>query len=58
MSGSKLIVDSALRAAVNLRSSTLPKELIKSSQALFSAYGGKKQTLPDLPYDYDALARK
>jgi hypothetical protein len=58
MSGSKFIVDSALRTAVHLRSSTLPSELIKSSQVLFSAIGAKKQTLPDLPYDYDALARK
>lgn len=51
---SKLIVDS-LKSAVYLRSSKLPSELLKSSAALFSAYGGSKATLPDLPYDYNAL---
>jgi Fe-Mn family superoxide dismutase len=55
MTGSKAIVDSALRAAVHLRSSRIPSELAKSSFALFSAYGGAKPTLPDLPYDYGAL---
>jgi hypothetical protein len=58
MSGSKLIVDAAIRSAVNLRSSKLPSEIVKSSQALFSAYGGVKHTLPSLEYDYNALARK
>jgi hypothetical protein len=59
MSGSsKLIVDSALRAAAHLRSSKVPTEVAKSSAALFSAYGGAKHTLPDLPYDYNALERK
>jgi hypothetical protein len=58
MSGSKVIVDSALRAAVNLRSSKIAPELAKSSSALFSAYAGVKQTLPDLAYDYGALERK
>jgi hypothetical protein len=58
MSGSKLIVDSALRAAVNLQSSKIAPELIKSSSALFSAYAGVKQTLPGLAYDYNALERK
>jgi hypothetical protein len=58
MSGSKLIVNSALRAAVNLQSSKIAPELIKSSSALFSAYAGVKQTLPDLAYDYGALERK
>ena len=58
MAGSKLIVNAALRSSINLRSSKLPSEVIKSSQALFSAYGGAKHTLPDLPYDYGALARK
>jgi Fe-Mn family superoxide dismutase len=56
MSGSKIIVDSALRAAVNLRSSKIPTELAKSSAALFSAYGGaKKHELPTLTYDYASL---
>lgn len=58
MSGTKLIVETALRSAVNLRSSKLPSEIVKSSQALFSAYGGTKHTLPSLSYDYGALARK
>jgi hypothetical protein len=58
MSGSKVIVDAALRSAVNLRSSKLPSEIIKSSAALFSAYGGSKHVLPDLTYDYGALERK
>jgi hypothetical protein len=54
----KVIVESALRAAVNLSSSKVPTELLKSGAALFSAYGGKVQSLPDLPYDYGALARE
>lgn len=54
MSGSKLIVDSALRAASHLRSSKMPSEVAKSGAALLSSYGGK-HTLPDLSYDYDAL---
>jgi hypothetical protein len=58
MSGSKLILDSAFRAAVNLQSSKIPTEIAKSSTALFSAYGGAKQTLPDLAFDYGALERK
>jgi len=58
MSGSKLVLDSAVKAAANLRSSKVPSQLAKSSAVLFSAYGGKKQTLPDLPYDYNALERK
>lgn len=57
MSG-KALVDGALKAAVNLRSSKVPSELLKSSTALFSAYGGAKPRLPDLPYDYSALERK
>jgi len=55
---STLVVDSALRAAAHLRSSKVPTELAKQSAALFSAYGGVKHALPDLPYDYNALARK
>jgi len=42
-------------ASVHLRSSKIPSQLAKSSSALFSAYGGTPQTLPDLPYDYNAL---
>jgi hypothetical protein len=57
MSGSKLIVDSAFRAAVNLQSSKIPTAIAKSSSALFSA-GGAKQTLPDLAFDYGALERR
>jgi hypothetical protein len=57
--GSKLImVNSALRAAaVHLRSPVLPADGAKAGTALFSAYGGGKQTLPDLSYDYGALQR-
>jgi hypothetical protein len=58
MSGSKLIIDSALRAAVHVRSSTIPSQIAKSSAALFSAYGGAVHTLPGLSYDYGALERK
>lgn len=58
MSGSKIVVDSALRAAANLRSSKIPTEVAKTSAALFSAYGGVKQTLPALAYDFGALERK
>jgi hypothetical protein len=57
MSGSKLVVDSALRAAAHLRSSNIPTQVAKTSAALFSAYGGGKITLPDLAYDYGALER-
>ncbi len=54
----KLIVGPALRTAVNLHSSKLPKELAKSSAAfLSSAPSGGVVTLPDLPYDYAALER-
>lgn len=49
-------VNTAIRAAVHLRSSKIPTEIAKSSAALFSAYGGAKPTLPDLKYDYGALA--
>lgn len=57
MTGSKLIVDKALRAAISLGSSKIPSELAKSSAAFLSS-GGTKVTLPDLPYDYNALDRK
>ena len=56
--GGKKVLDAALRAAVNVRSSTLPKEIAQTSAALFSAYGGAQQTLPDLSYDYNALERE
>jgi superoxide dismutase len=52
-----MIVDSALKAAAHLRSSKIPTDVAKSTAALFSAYGGAKHTLPDLPYDYGALER-
>jgi Fe-Mn family superoxide dismutase len=55
MSG-KLIIDSALRAAVNLQSSKLPSAVAKNSAALLSSLsGGTPATLPDLSYDYNAL---
>jgi Fe-Mn family superoxide dismutase len=54
MSG-KIILNSGLRAAVNLGSSKLPTEVAKSSAALLSSVSGTKHTLPDLPYDYNAL---
>lgn len=58
-SGSRLIVGSALRAAVNLNSSKVPSELAKSSAAyLSSAPSGGLVSLPDLPYDYAALERE
>jgi hypothetical protein len=57
MSG-KIVIDSALRAAVNLQSSKLPTELAKSSAALLSSLSANKIALPDLPYDYNALERK
>lgn len=55
MTVSKVITEAALKAAVNLQSNKVPSQLIKSSTALFSAYGGKVQALPDLAYDYGAL---
>lgn len=54
MSG-KIILDKALRSAVNLSSSKLPTELAKSSTALFSALSDTSFVLPDLAYDYNAL---
>lgn len=51
----KLILDSALRAAVNVGSSKLPTEVAKRSAALLSSLSGTKNTLPDLSYDYNAL---
>jgi len=54
--GGKLIVNSALRAAMHVNSSQLPSEFIRSSAAFLSAApSGGKFTLPDLPYDYAAL---
>ena len=55
MTVSKVLSDAALKAAVNLSSNKVPSSLLKSSTALFSAYGGQKQELPDLSYDYGAL---
>ena len=55
MSGGKVILDKALRSAVNLSSSKLPSEVAKSSAKLFSALSGTKFVLPDLAYDYNAL---
>ena len=53
------IIAPTLRAAVNLRSSSIPTDLAKTSTALLSAApSGGKHTLPDLPYDYAALERK
>jgi superoxide dismutase, Fe-Mn family len=54
---SKLIIDSALRAAVNLQSSKIPSTIAKSSAALLSSVSssGGVAALPDLPYDYNAL---
>lgn len=55
MSG-KLIIDSALRAAAHVRSSQLPKDVSKAAAAMLSsAPSGGKHTLPDLPYDYNAI---
>jgi len=49
-------MNSALRAAAHVNSSKLPTELAKSSAAfLSSSPSGGKHTLPDLPYDYNAL---
>jgi hypothetical protein len=57
--GSKLILNSALRAAVHVNSSKLPSEFLKSSAAFLSAApSGGKHVLPDLPYDYSALERE
>ena len=56
MSG-KAVLNSALRAAVNLQSSKIPTELAKSTSALLSSVSSNV-SLPDLPYDYNALERK
>jgi superoxide dismutase, Fe-Mn family len=56
MASKKIIIDSTLRAVAHVRSSTMPKEVIKSASAfLSSAPSGGKHTLPDLPYDYNAI---
>jgi len=54
MSG-KIIADAALRAAVNVRSSTIPSEIAKTSSALLSSMASTPAKLPDLAYDYNAL---
>lgn len=54
MSG-KIIVDAALRAAVNVRSSTIPSGVAKTSSALLSSLASTPAKLPDLAYDYNAL---
>jgi len=55
-SSGKVIVNSALRAAAHVRSSTLPKELSKSATSMLSsAASGTNHVLPDLSYDYNAL---
>lgn len=55
-SSSKLILNSALRAASHLRSGSLPKEVSKAATAMLSsAPSGGKHVLPDLTYDYNAL---
>lgn len=52
----KLIIDSALRAAAHVRSSQLPQDVSKAAVAMLSsAPSGGKHTLPDLPYDYNAI---
>ncbi|GKY93256.1 superoxide dismutase, mitochondrial [Mayamaea pseudoterrestris] len=55
MTITKVLSQTALKAAVNLQSAKVPTQLVKSSAALFSAYGGKQQELPSLTYDYGAL---
>ena len=56
MTAGKLIIPSTLRAAANLRSSSMPKEVAKKAAAMLSsAPSGGKHTLPDLPYDYNAI---
>jgi hypothetical protein len=57
MSG-KIIANSALRAAVNVRSSTIPSEIAKTSSALLSSLASTPAKLPDLPFDYNALERE
>lgn len=54
MSG-KIIIENGLKAAVNVGSSKLPKEVLKNSTALLSSLAAKTPVLPDLSYDYDAL---
>jgi len=55
MSG-KSLINPALRAVAHLRSSALPKNVTKSAAAFLSAApSGGAHTLPDLPYNYDAL---
>ena len=56
MSATSKLINPALRAAANLRSSTLPKDVSKAAAAYLSAAPvGGAHTLPDLPYDYNAL---
>jgi len=53
--GQKLIIDTSLRAASYLRSDIIPREVSKAATAMLSSVPSKVVTLPDLPYDYNAL---
>lgn len=57
MSSTSKILTSLQRvaASTNLRSSSLPTTTLKSATALLSTTGSTEHTLPDLPYDYNAL---
>ena len=56
MSTTSKLINPALRAAANLRSSTMPEKVTKTAAAYLSAApSGGAHTLPDLPYDYNAL---
>jgi len=55
MPGRKTILDKAVRSAVHLSSSKLPKEVAKPASALFSNLSDTSFVLPDLAYGYDAL---
>ena len=56
MSTTSKLINPALRAAANLRSSSMPEKVSKTAAAYLSAApSGGAHTLPDLPYDYNAL---
>ena len=56
---SKKILDPLIRISTHVRSSTLSHELKTSACALLSSTPTSgKHTLPNLPYDYNALERE
>ena len=57
--GKKILSSPSLKSVIDLHSSKIPKDILKSTSALLSsAPSGGKHALPDLKFDYGALERK